>query len=207
MKTVTGSPSRMTGTLEKHDLEQLLKQLGGKSGGPRKAIYQELGEKYGLSYVQLYNIYRKEVRVRGHENDPSSVQVNGSPTMENSPEQDEAKTVLHEDSIRDPASPQEQNIVDPAITVTRLTNNNADFPHGPVPELDDDHKDLLTAPATTPNIKQESLDHTQSGAYSPYEPVPKLESGLADYVRMDSQEVGKIFPAKCPSCRPKSMKT
>ncbi|KAK5527353.1 hypothetical protein LTR23_011293, partial [Exophiala sp. CCFEE 6169] len=119
--------------------------------------------------------------------------------MENSPEQDEAKTVLHEDSIRDSASPQEQNIIDPVIiespdpptsmpaTTENIeqedidyTQSNADFPHEPVPEMDGKLKDLSTVPATTANIKQEDLDHTQSGAYSPHEPVPELNGDLKD---------------------------
>ncbi|KAK5262738.1 hypothetical protein LTR96_011762, partial [Exophiala xenobiotica] len=131
----------------------------------------------------------------------------------NSPEQDEAKTVLHEDSIRDPVSPQEQKIVDPAIiespdsptsvpaTTANIeqedldyTQSNANFPHEPVPELDDDLKDLSSVPVTTLNIKQESLDHTQSGAYSPYEPVPKLEGGLA--VSIDMLEGVQGFPGQ-----------
>ncbi|KAK5202369.1 hypothetical protein LTR96_011659, partial [Exophiala xenobiotica] len=200
MKTMTGTPSKMTTTLEQHDLEQLL-QLGGKRTGKKKPIYEELGLKYGLTHRQLHSIYTKEKkkRVRRHENDPPSVQVNASPTMENSPEQDEAKTVLHEDSIRDPASPQEQNIIDPVIIESPdsptsmpattesieqedidYTQSNADFPHEPVPEMDGELKDLSTVPATTAKIKQELLDHTQSGAYSPHEPVPELNGDLKD---------------------------
>ncbi|KAK5396730.1 hypothetical protein LTR06_011575, partial [Exophiala xenobiotica] len=136
--------------------------------------------------------------------------------MENSPEQDEAKTVLHEDSIRDPASPQEQNIIDPVIiespdsptgmpaTTENIeqedidyTQSNADFPHEPASEFDDDLKDLSSVPVTTFNIKQESLDHTQSGAYSPYELVPKLERGLA--VSIDMLEGVQDFPGQMSS--------
>ncbi|KAK5189039.1 hypothetical protein LTR99_011053 [Exophiala xenobiotica] len=208
LKNMRGTPSNMTVTLEDHEVEQLL-QLGGKHTGKKKPICEELGQKYGLTHRQLRNIYIKEKkrRVRGHENDPPFVQVNASPTMENSPEQEEAKTVLHE------ASPQEQNIVDPAIiessdsptsvpaTTANIkqedldyTQSNAGSPHEPVPELDDDLKDLSSVPVTTLNIKQESLDHTQSGAYSPHEPVPKLEGGLA--VSIDMLEGVQDFPGQ-----------
>ncbi|KAK5562189.1 hypothetical protein LTR43_012216, partial [Exophiala xenobiotica] len=216
-KTMMGTPSKMTTTPEQHDLEQLL-QLGGKKTGKKKPIYEELGLKYGLTHRQLHSIYTKEKkkRVRRHENDPPSVQVNASPTMENSPEQDEAKTVLHEDSIRDPASPQEQNIIDPVIiespdpptsmpaTTENIeqedidyTQSNAGSPHEPASGFDDDLKDLSSVPVTTLNIKQESLDHTQSGAYSPYELVPKLGRGLA--VSIDMLEGVQDFPGQMSS--------
>ncbi|KAK7883371.1 hypothetical protein LTR67_011312 [Exophiala xenobiotica] len=203
MKTMRGTPSNMAATLEEHELEQLL-QLGGKHTGKRKPIYEELGLKYGLTHRQLHSIYTKEKKkqVRGHENDPPSVQMNASPTMENSPEQDDAKIVLHEDSIRDPASHKSKTLsTQPSQKQEDMnyTQSNADFPHGPVPELDGDLKDLSTVPATTPNIKQESLDHAQSGEYSPYEPVPKLESGLADYVRMDIPGGVQDFPGQMSS--------